>query len=512
MFRLPALFLLLIAFTTCADDFSEINQIDDIRVEADYAIPLVDSRVRLGDLIGDITDDVALSVDPDGLLRFRYEGEVAAVGSDLVFDRLDEIAAGVFIPITQNRTAAPFVLPGDVDLDVLRMKGGLLNYNLTNRYNRPVTVRLSLPDAKLNGVPLVITGDLPAWDGNGPVPAINNPDDPIELAGYEFNDLQDSIYITYDIIDQNGLQLQPSQSTVVTITGLAFDYVEGYMGRAIYSGGRDTIGVTFFDNYQEGEIRFADPTITMTLFNTFGVPTRAIIDALNVVQLNGDTLAVEGDGVTNGFDFDYPRVPGEVAVTTFVFDTTNSNLADILTARPVALDFGVSAQLHPEGDTSVRGFLTDTASYIARVALELPLVGSASRFALRDTFAVNIMEDFDAVTAVTFRLTTRNGLPIDLEIEGTFLDANGTALADLTDGELTILEAGTPDGAGDFNPTEYRRDIVLEDDRLDAIRNATQLVLLLRVSTEGGGTEFVRVTDRQELELLLGAIISVESN
>ena len=507
MRRFIPLICLFAVLSACTDDFGDLTEIDNVSVDADYAIPLVDSRVRLGDLIGDITDDVALSVDPDGLLRFRYEGEVAAVGSDVVFDRLDQVAAGIFIPISMNRTAAPFVLPGDVDLDVLRIKGGNLSYNLTNRYNRPVTVSLSLPDAKLNGEPLVITGELPAWDGFSTVPSLNNPDNPISLAGYELNDIQDSIFIVYDIIDENGFQLQPSQSTVVTITGLAFDYVEGYMGQAIYAGGRDTIGVNFFDNYQEGDIRFADPTITMTLINTFGVPTRALIDVLNVIQRNGDTLAVEGEGVTNGFDFDYPRVPGEVATTSFVFDTSNSNLADILTARPVALDFSVNAQLHPEGDTTVRGFLTDTASYTARVALELPMVGSANRFTLRDTFAINVMEDYEDITAVTFRLTTRNGLPIDLEVVGTFLDANGNALADLTDGELTILEAGT---AGVLS--EYQRDIVLTGDRLDAVRDATQLVLLLRVSTTGGGTEFVRLTDAQELELLLGAIISVESN
>ena len=505
--------LVLLGLFACAEEFDELTTLNDVRVEAEYALPLVDSRVRLGDLIGDITDDVSLGVDPDGLLRFRYEGEIAAVGSDVVFDRLDEIAAGIFIPINSNRTAAPFILPGDVDLDVLSIKGGLLSYNLTNAYGQPVTVRLSLPDAKLDGEPLVITGQLPAWDGEGPVPALNNPDDPIDLAGYELNDIQDSIFITYDITTADGFQLQPSQSTVVTITGLGFDYVEGYMGQAIYSGGRDTIGVTFFENYQQGDIRFADPTITMTLSNTFGVPTRALIETLNVIKVGGDTLAVEGQGVTDGFDFDFPREIGEVATTSFVFDTSNSNLAELIAARPIALDYAVNAQLHPTGDTTIRGFLTDTASYRARVALELPLVGSADRFALRDTFALDLTEDYDAITAVTFRLTTRNSLPFDLELEGSFLDADNNVLADLTDGELTVLEAGVPTGtAGEYTPSEFRSDIPFLNDRLDAIRNATQLVLLLRVSTAGGGTDFVRITDRQELELLLGAIVAVENN
>ncbi len=512
MYRLLLLSSLSLIILSCTDQIDDLTRIDEVRLSADYAIPLVESTVRLDDLIGDVTDEISLSVDPDGLLRFKYEGEIAAVGSEVVFERLDAIAAGIFIPITRAQTAAPFVLPDDVDLDVLRVKGGLLNYNLTNSHNRPVTVELSLPDARLNGEPLVISGTLPAYSGSGPLPAINNPDDPVSLAGYELNTLEDSIYITYSITDENGFVLEPSQSTVLTITNLGFDYVEGYMGQALYPGGRDTIDVDFFDNYQEGNIRLANPSITMTLVNTFGVPARALIDVLNVIEADGDTIAIEGPGVENGFDFDFPAVPGEIATTTFVFDTANSNIADVISARPVALDYEVNAQLHPTGDTSIRGFLTDTASYRAQVSLELPLEGSADQFTLRDTFAVNVMEDYDDITAVTFRLTTKNGLPIDLEIEGTFLDAQGNALADLTNGELTILDAGIPDGNGSYDQNVLRQDILMEGDRLDAIRNATSLVILLRVSTAGGGTEFVRITNRQELEVLLGAIISVARN
>ena len=512
MYRPLLIVGILLLITSCSDQIEDLTRIDDVRLSAEYAIPLVESTVRLDDLIGEVTDEISLSVDPNGLLRFRYEGEIAAVGSDVVFERLDAIAMGIFIPINRSQTAAPFVLPDDVDLDVLRVKGGLLSYSLTNGYDRPVSVELSLPEARLNGEPLIITGNLPAYSGEGPLPSLSNPDDPFSLAGYALNTIEDSIFINYIITDENGLQLQPSENTVLTITNLGFDYVEGYMGQSFYPGGRDTIDVDFFENYQEGSIRFENPTITMTLDNTFGVPTRALIDVLNIIKANGDTVAIEGPGVESGFDFDYPTVPGVVASTAFVLDTANSNLAEIISSRPVGLDYEVNAQLHPTGDTTIRGFLTDTASYKARVALELPLVGSADDFTLRDTFSLNVMEDYADITAVTFRLTTKNGLPLDLELEGTFLDGEDNALADLTDGQLTILEAGIADGSGGYDQSVVSQDILMEGSRLDAIREATSLVILLRLSTAGGGTEFVRITNLQELEVLLGAIISVERN
>lgn len=472
--------------------------------EATYAVPLLASKVTLTDLMGEDVAGVSLAADADGTLRFRYEGELAAVGSDVVFGRLEEVAAGIFLPIVRNRTAAPFALPNDVDLDILRVKSGRLNYRLTNSYDRPVSVRLSLPEARRDGVPLVITGQLPAYSGSGPLPSLSNPDLPVSLAGYTLNTLQDSLFIRYEVTDDQGNALPPATGTVLTIADLGFDYVEGYLGQTRYPGLRDTVAIGFFANAQGGDIRFAAPAITMTIDNSFGVPALALISTLNVVQANGDTLAVTGPGVAEGFAFNFPRRPGPAARTTFTFDTTNSNLADLLSARPVALDYEIDALLHPTGDTTIRGFLTDTAAYRARVTFDLPLVGRAHQFALRDTLAVNLMNDYADIAAVTFRLTTKNSLPLGLELTGRFLDADGRRLADLADGALTILRAGTPAA-----PDVFTRDVTFADDRLTALRSATQLELRLQLSTAGQGVDFVRLTDQQELEVLLGAQITL---
>lgn len=497
-------------FAACSplDNFTEV---EEVAFDATYAVPLVDSRVSLGDLLGDVAEGVTLSVDPDGLLRFRYAGEIAAVGSEVVFERLEAIAQGVFVPIVRSRQAAPFAGGDDLDIDRVDIKSGRLVYNLTNDYDRPVTVNLRIPDATRDGETFSVGGELPAYSGEGPLPTIANQDDPIDLTDYVLTISDDSLYFEYDVIDEAGNLLEPSAQTVVAITNLRFSSVEGYLGSEEYPGGRDTVEVDFFDNYLEGEIFFVDPKIRMTLANTFGVPALALVDVLNVIDVNGNVIPITGEAVEQGFRFNSPTVPGDTAFTTFLFDNTNSNIAEVLSARPVALDYEINALINPDEDPSIRGFLTDGASYRARVEVELPLYGNARGFTVRDTFPVDLMDRFGDVTAVDFRLTTRNGLPVGVELTGTFVDADGNALADLTDGAFTLLRAAPVDANGDVTAetTPVTQDIRVADDRLEAIRSANRLILTLDIATTDDGTPFVRVTDRQQLEVLLGARVEV---
>lgn len=250
----------------------------------------------------------------------------------------------------------------------------------------------------------------------------------------------------------------------------------------------------------------------MTLVNTFGVPALAQVTVLNVIDVNGDVIPITGDAVDEGFYFNFPTVPGDTAFTTFVFDNTNSNIADVLSARPVALDYEVDALVNPDADTDIIGFLTDDAAYQAKVDVELPLYGNASDFTVRDTFAIDLMDRYQDVVGLDFRLTTRNGLPLAIELQGTFLDANGNALADLNNGAIQLLQAASVDAEGNTTATaEETNDITFEGERLEAIRNAANLVITLDISTTDGGTPFVRVTDNQMLQVLLGAIVKVEN-
>ena len=487
-------------------------EVDEVRIRAEYAVPLVDSRVNLADLVGEVDERLRLTVEADGLLRFNYTDTVPAVTSDEVFDELRALARGLPLPITQRRVTYPFPAPEDTRLDSLRTKAGRFSYSLPNPYSQPVRIELTLPGVTRDGLPLRVRGELPAYRGSGDQPTLRNVDAPLDFTGYTFDLSGGTLVVEYAIDGLDGEELAPGRGTVAAFTELRFDRIDGYFGRAPYPGVSDRLAIDFFENYEGGEIDFVEPQIRVRVRNGFGVPARAVVDELYVETLAGDTVQVTGQVVEGGFDFDYPREPGAVAFTTYIIDETNSNLQELIAARPVALNYRISALINPEADASVTGYLLDTSTYAATITVELPLYGSTADFQVRDSVAVNIGEQYGEVTAAEFRITTDNELPFDLSLTGTFVDSLGNVLGDLTDGELLVIEASPVDAEG--NTTETVRattDVAVDGQRLQQLRGASLLVLNVTFATTERGARAVRITDRQNLRVRIGARLTVNN-
>ena len=503
--------LILLPWLTACNDLVEDLSVDDVRLRAEYAVPLVDSRVNLPQLLGEIDEQVTLSIDPDGLLRFTYTDTVAPVTGDALFSELRKLAGTLPLPITSRSRTLPFPLPGDAALDFLRLRSGSFTYSLPNTYDVPVNVALTFPTLTLDGLPLTVSGSLPAYSGAGTPPSLTNADLPLDLSGYHLDASSESVPVHYAIDGTDGEELQPAEGTIAVLSDLDFSYLEGYFGKQRYPGVDEVLRIDFFDNYLGGDISFVEPRITVSVRNSFGVPSRAVIDDLFVTTVAGDTLPVSGSVVEDGFDFAYPEQPGTERTTSYVVDETNSNVLELIQAKPVALHYRISALINPDGNTAITGFLADTSSYTARVNVELPLYGAAANFRLRDSFPVNLGDKYGEITAATLRITTDNEIPFDLSLTGTFVDAAGNALADLTEGELLVIEAAPVDAGGDASGSrQVTTDVALSTETIERIRMATALVLETSFSTSGGGSDPVRVLDRQDLRVRIGARLTAE--
>ena len=496
---------------------SPFDGVDELEVEstdAAYAIPLVNTKLSIEDLLEKFEDESTLTIDPDGLIRFHYSGDVLTKTANQVFAAINQTLNQTgAIPLVSRRQALPFTAPGGLEFDRMDLKAGNMVYLLTNRHNKPVTMRITMPTVIKNGLPLTIQHTLNAYSGSGDAPSISNLFIPFSLAGYSVLPENDSIYIEYLGIDSSGDTIPPSNPSLITISSLAFSYTEGYLGQQLHEGGRDTIRIDFFNNWFRGDVYFEDPVITFNFENSFGIPTRSIINVFDVFTVRNEVLPLQSAFITEGIDFPYPTIDevGQVKSAQFVFNKNNSNIREVLGAGPLAIDYDVNAITNPEQETGVRGFVTDSSFYRVRVDVDLPLYGLATYFSVRDTYNIDF-SGYPAINSASFKLVADNGMPLAMDIQGYFLDGSGQVLDSLlTNGSDRLVDAAPVDDQG--LPTQPKRTITTIDfpkERFARIRDSRRLLLLSSFSTSTNGQQSVQIKRNQETRLQIGVILGVD--
>ncbi len=494
------------------NQFADLEDLQGANYRAEYAVPLINTEFGMADILANFEEEATLSADADGLLHFRYSGDVLTKTADDIFATINQDIPPVLgIAITQERQGLPFMLPGNVTFDRINLNMGKFGFQIKNDHDKSVEITLTLPTVKKDGVALSVTRTLPAYSGTGPVPSLSNALSPISLADYVVTTENDTIFVEFMAVDSDGLVVPPADGTVIGITEIRFDYAEGYLGQEIYEGGRDTIEIDFFDNWILGDVYFENPVITMSIENSFGIPTRSVINVFNILTVTGETLPLESELIDNGVDFPYPTLDevGEVKTNSYTFTRDNSNIDVVLGSQPVAIDYDVNAITNPEEDTEVRGFITDSSYYKVRVNVDLPLYGNAVNFIARDTFDLNL-ETYDNVQSAEFKLVTENGLPLAVDVQGYFMDENGVVLDSLLLDVERLIAAAPVDAMG--NPTMETRKVTFADfgaERFARIRGTQRLLLVATFSTTNEGTQSVRLNVDQRVKFKLGAILEV---
>jgi len=509
-FSLPAAFILFSAlFLISCNAFEDFSELEIAEGQREFAVPLVDTDLSLGDLLKNFEENSSLTIDPDGTLRFNYSGDVISQTSQFMFDAIQgTLSQFPIIPVTSRRMALPFTSPNGLDLDRMDCKNGLVTYYVVNRHPESVNATIRFPDVRKNGQPLTFQVSLPPYSGTGDPPFSTNIFFPTSADGYSISSQADSIFIEYEAIRANGVS-DTLASVLLSIRDLEFTYVEGYLGNFTHQGGRDTILIDFFDNWIQGNVYFDDPTVTFNIENSFGIPTRSVVNVFNVITVNDQILPLESPYVTNGINFPYPDITqvGQTKTDRFVFNKHNSNIDVILGSGPIAVDYDVNALTNPDNNPNIRGFITDESFYRVRVEVELPLHGRAAGFAATDTLDINL-GDLSAVDFATFQLYTVNELPLDVELQAYFLDENGIVLDSLFSGRQLVVKGAPVNSAGFSNGSGSKvNEVEFPEARFSRIKNARKVALNGVFSTTNNQTQSIKVLADQNIRIKLGAIL-----
>lgn len=498
---------------TACNQFNELEEVTKVEYQAEYAIPIVNTNIALEDLLEKLDDRTTLVIDPDGLIRLQYSGEVLRQTSADVFANINETIASVpLIPITSKHEALPFSSPDGLQMDRLDLKAGKFFYSAQNDHPFPVKFTLSSQQVTKDGAPLEFSGTLQAYSGTGDKPILTNLFIPASLEDYKIVPTEDVVYIDYEALDPDGNPVDLS-TVVIRIQDLDFYYVEGYLGNQIYEGGRDTIVIDFFDSWTQGDVYFEEPKITVNVENSFGIPTRSIFEVFNVFTVRNEILPIESTLIEEGINFPYPTLTerGEVKEGNFVFTKENSNIDLVLGSGPIAVDYEVNALTNPDQLTEIRGFITDSSYYNVRLDVDLPLYGQASKFIARDTFELDF-SNFENVSAAEFKLVTDNGLPLSVDIQGYFINDEGFLIDSLLQTQERVIAAAPVDSEGLVTtPTTEVKYIDIPEDRFEALQSAKKLLLVASFSTINEGQVSVKVLKDQSTDIRMGAILKIKN-
>ena len=510
--KIKFLFLLaVVAFLSTCNKFDDLDDIDRVNYEAEFALPLVDTELSIEDILLRIEENSSVKVDPDGLIRFMYSGDVITETSEEVFAAItDELAAIPLIPVLSKRQAIPLSSPDGLDMDRLDLKGGTIGYAFQSNHDEEVEVVITLPTVTKNGIPLTFTKTVPAYSGSGQLPSgIGGADVTDYIIRPEEND---SVYIEYEAISVSGEVLEELPLIALQINDLAFRYAEGYLGNQVYEGGRDTIEIDFFDSWVQGDVYFEDPKITFNFENSYGIPTRSVVNVFDIFTVRNEVLPLESEQLTNGIDFPYPGLDeiGAIKIDTFVFTKDNSNIDVVLGAGPVAIDYDVNAITNPDELTDIRGFITDSSYYKVRVDVELPLRARASDFLGRDTFEIDLGQ-YEEAEYAEFKMIAENTLPLDVDLQLYFLSSGGTVVDSLLDEVQRVVTGADIDEAGNAIGSASTTTIIpFPADRFAKIKGADRIVLNAIFSTVQDGTVSVRIKNEQDIKVRIGAKLGVK--
>ena len=263
-----------------------------------------------------------------------------------------------------------------------------------------------------------------------------------------------------------------------------------------------------------GSFYFEDPTIHITVTNSIGMPvdltfttfeTWSAINGTTIIQLFSTPPPI---ALTPSPAF--PLNPGDVSVTTYTYDKTNSNVQDFLLTAPKYLYYAVRGVTNVP--TTIPNFVVDTSEFSVEVLLELPLYGYASFLTLGDTlpFSLGIndpsKDDLYAESA-TFVVNAYNGFPINAVLQLSFLDTVTNTLLDslFYNGEQTVFNAGPVGPAPAYRVSSIKHtvtEVFVDKARLDRIGSANKLIIRGTLTTENNPA-LVKIYSDYTLELKL---------
>lgn len=518
--RLLLAFALLMGLVACRKDLENVTADNWTPI---LALPLAQGHYTVEDLLASADSiDTLIVVEETGILALQYSGRLYSFGVDTLLDlpdliesgdetlaslaaEIDAVPVGETIPIgpipvfnaSLNTTPA-------VNLDVVRLSGGSLTFELTSTIAEDYTGTLTIPelrDPEDNPVVLDLSAQEP------------NITEDLNLAGYAL--LLDGTNASNDVTGVLELSVTNTASPSsaqdginynLTFTDLTFERVTGDFSNLTFDLVRDTVELNIFNNSVFVEdFQLAEAFIELTTTNTFGVPFTATLDP------------VESENLENGqvIELDPPvslALEGAMSLTNpeVEHDTIDegSNLTDMISPAPQQIRF--DAQMAAGAPSGLEYSWIDAASEITIDAdVKLPLRGYVKNLTLRDTLDAALqIELYEQIERLELRMETVNGFPLSGDLQVFFLDSNAVVLDSLFAAETQVFAPAMVSMGQVVSSSTAVSTTDLDSARVANIQQMRKVLIQANMNSSNiDNLEIVTIDDQATFDVKIGAKI-----
>ena len=293
------------------------------------------------------------------------------------------------------------------------------------------------------------------------------------------------------------------------MANLQFGHIKGFFGtqQITIDAGAVDLAIDFLDNF-EGSISFAEPSISMDVTNSIGLPIELVLDFAS--YKDGSAYALNGPN----YVLPYPTTLGNTATGTLSYDNTNSSIVDVFTLPKDSIVYG--GEVNVNHDTATFGtdnFVTNTSSISGDLLMEMPFYFTAAGLAFGDTLATdmdnaNALPEGATLESAKILLQTTTTLPLDANVQIKFYDASWN---EVMMKDLGLMESGTPDAAGIITTANVLdSELALDATEALTLLNAKHIVAEATMDTYNAGNDPVKLRTDATLKLDLGVQLQVK--
>ena len=425
-----------------------------------------------------------------------------------------EVYSAVTSLVTQNISSdtqyVDLSTGGSEELKELKFNTADFDYEFTSTLAENLEIEIGFPGSDKNGVEVDTTITIPA--GQTVMGSINLNNTILDLTtdpSQDHSRLPISVSATL-VGSGNQVSIDSSDALDMTfeMTNLQFGHIRGFFGTQTINidNGSVPLSVDFLENF-DGTITFSEPSISMEITNSIGLPIELALDFNSYANGTASSL--------NGPDFvlPYPITLGDTETGTLTFDNTNSQITDVFTLPKDSIVYGGAVNVnHDTATFGTENFVTSTSAITGDLLMELPFTITATGLAFNQTidtslYLSNEVPDSLEVTRIKLFMQYSTTLPLETAVALKFYDEDSNEVhIQSIDG----LAGGIPNSNGIVtSPSISDLTIDLKDADLQAVLDAKSLVLQVVMDTYNGGSDPVKLRTDATIGISLGVQLEV---